>query len=45
MHWPGTTSASTAVAVRVKVVVLVSVTVTSPLAPVRISVWPFTCTS
>jgi hypothetical protein len=45
MHWPGTTSASTAVAVRVKVVVLVSVTVMSPLAPVRIRFWPFTCTS
>jgi hypothetical protein len=45
MHWPGTMSASTAVEVRVKVVVVVIVTVVSPLAPVRIRLWPFTCTS
>jgi hypothetical protein len=41
-HKPGTMSASTAVEVREKVVVLLIVTVTSPVAPVRIRVWPFT---
>ena len=42
MQRPGTMSASTAVEVRVKDVVLPIVTVMSPLAPVRIRVWPFT---